>query len=362
MTHNKLRVGITIGEVNGISAELILKVFQDNRLKGMFIPIVYGSSVVLNYYKKLLGIDKFNFNVIANPSAAKINQLNVIDCLQGVDKVEPGLPSPLGGQGALLALERAIEDIRNNAIDVMVTLPVDKATVKYHKPDFAGHTEMLAAAFGVRDNIMIMVSDPLKVALVTNHLPLSEVSKGLSVQKIIHKAKQLYETLQLDFSIERPVIAVLGLNPHAGDSGSIGKEEEDIIIPAIEALMKEGYIAQGPFSPDGFFASLSYKKFDAVLAMYHDQGLIPFKLLEGTAGVNFTASMPFVRTSPDHGVAYDIAGKGVADVNSFRNAIYAAIDIYERRLENTGLRANALIIEKKQVSREEAESTAHFEI
>ncbi len=362
MIQNKLKIGITIGDVNGIGPELILKVFSDNRLRGMFIPIVYGSSSVLNYYKKMLGLDKFNFNVIPNASAAKPNTVNVIDCLQGVDKVEAGLPSSMGGQGAFLALQRGIEDSISHQIDMLVTLPVDKATVKLHKQDFIGHTEMLAQAFGVEDNIMMMVSDRMKVALVTNHTPLKDVAKSITTPKIIHKAKQLIESLKTDFSVEKPVIAVLGLNPHAGENGNIGKEEKEVIIPAIEALLKEGNIVQGPFSPDGFFGSLSFKKFDAVLAMYHDQGLIPFKLLEGTEGVNFTAAMPFVRTSPDHGVAYNIAGRGIADTNSFRNALYLALDVYARRSENQGLRSNALIIEQKQISKEEAESTAHFEI
>ncbi|MBX7242475.1 MAG: 4-hydroxythreonine-4-phosphate dehydrogenase PdxA [Bacteroidia bacterium] len=362
MNQNKLKIGITIGDINGIGPELILKAFQDSRLRAMCIPVIYGSSSILNYYKKLLGFDKFNFTVIPNTGAAKPNVVNVIDCLQGIDKVEAGLPSSMGGQGAYLALQRGIEDALNQQIDALVTLPVDKATVKMHKQDFTGHTEMLAQAFGVEDNIMMMVSERLKVALVTNHTPLKDVSKNITSQKIIFKAKQLMESLKTDFSIEKPVIAVLGLNPHAGENGNIGKEEKEVIIPAIETLLKEGHIVQGPFSPDGFFGSLSFRKFDAVLAMYHDQGLIPFKLLDGTEGVNFTAAMPFIRTSPDHGVAYNIAGRGTADVTSFRNAIYLAIDVHARRSENVALRSNALIIEKKQISKEEAESTAAFEI
>ena len=362
MNPNKLRVGITIGDINGIGPEILLKAFYDNRLKSMFIPIVYGSSSVLNYYKKVLGLEKFNYSVIPNANAAKPNTVNIIDCLQGVDKAEAGLPSPMGGQGSYLALQRAIEDALSNQIDLLVTLPVDKATVKLHLPDFTGQTEMLAKAFGIEDNLMMMVSERMKIALVTNHVPLKEVPRMVTKQRIIHKALQLIEALKTDFSVEKPIIAVLGLNPHSGDSGNIGKEEKEVIIPAIEALQKDGHIVQGPFSPDGFFGSMAFKKFDAVLAMYHDQGLIPFKLSEGKEGVNFTAGMPFIRTSPDHGVAYDIAGRGIADVSSFRNALYLALDIYSRRIENQDLRANALHIEQKQISKEEAESTAHFEI
>lgn len=358
----KLRIGITIGDVNGIGPELILKTFQDTRIRSMFIPIVYGSARILNIYKKLFQIEKFHYVVVPNPAAAKSGTVNIIECLPDVERVDIGVASESGGQSALTALERALDDALHQQIDALVTLPVDKATIKLHKPDFSGHTEMLASAFGVKDNLMMMVSDEMRVALVTNHVAIKDITRNLSTQKIVQKAKMLIQSLKQDFSIEKPIIAVLGLNPHAGDDGMLGNEEKEIILPAIQQLQKEGAIVQGPFSPDGFFGSLAFNKFDAVLAMYHDQGLIPFKLLVGTKGVNFTASIPFVRTSPDHGVAYNIAGRGVADENSFRNALYLAMDVHERRSENVSLKAGALFIEKKQVSKEEAEATSGFDI
>lgn len=352
----KLRIGITIGDVNGVGPEILLKAFQDSRLRNMCIPILYGSARVLNIYKKMLQFDKFGYTLVANPSQAKPGVLNVIDCIPDIERIDVGNPSPAAGHCALVALQCAIDDALHQQIDAIVTLPIDKATVKLHKNDFTGHTEMLAEAFGGKDNLMFMVSDDIKVGLVTNHVALSDVSKNLSVARIVAKAKMMIDTLKKDFDKEKPIIAVLGLNPHSGDEGNIGREEIDIITPALAQLHKEGYMAYGPYSPDGFFSSLGFKHFDAVLAMYHDQGLIPFKLLVGTQGVNYTAGMEIIRTSPDHGVAYDIAGKGIADESSFRNALYLAIDVYERRSENVALKANALIIEKKQASQEEAQS------
>lgn len=358
----KLRIGITIGDINGIGPELILKTFQDSRLRSMCTPIVYGSARVLNIYKKLFNIEKFHYTVVPNSAAAKPGTVNIIECLPEIERVDIGVASESGGFAAFTALQRALDDALHQQIDVLVTLPVDKATVKLHKPDFTGHTEMLAATFGVNDNLMMMVADEMRVALVTNHVAVQDIARNISSQKIVQKAKMMIQSLKEDFSIEKPLIAVLGLNPHAGDDGMLGTEEKNIILPALQTLQKEGHLVQGPFSPDGFFGSLSYRKFDGVLAMYHDQGLIPFKLLYGTEGVNFTAATPFVRTSPDHGVAYNIAGRGVADENSFRNAIYLAIDVYERRNENKTLKAGALFIEKKQVSKEEAEATWGFDI
>lgn len=358
---NKLRVGITLGDINGVGPELIIKAFQDKRLSNICIPIVYGSARVLNIYKKLFQIEKFHYTVINSLANARPGTLNIVECLPELERVDIGFASPIGGQCALMALDRAIDDAMHNQIDVLVTLPVDKSTVRQHSEAFTGHTEMLTQAFGASENLMFMVSEEMRVGLVTNHVAVNDISRNLSVQKIVSKARIMHQTLQQDFHLAKPVIAVLGLNPHAGDDGLMGGEEKNVIVPALKQLQKEGIIVQGPFSPDGFFGSLSHKKFDGVLAMYHDQGLIPFKMMVGANGVNFTAGIPFVRTSPDHGVAYNIAGRGIADDTSFRQAIYTAIDIFNRRAETLSLKANSLQIEEKQVSHDEAFATKSFE-
>ncbi len=341
--HNQpLRIGITIGDVNGIGPELVLKAFSDQRLRDSCTPILYGSSKVLNIYRKLLDINKFNYSVIPVAQQAQPRRFNIIECIAEFDRVDMGLPSELAGKLAFLSFKRAIEDAQHEELDALVTLPVDKATVQLHDADFTGHTEVLGKAFGVEDNLMMMVSDELRVGLVTNHLPVQEVARNLSTQRIVQKVLMMETSLRRDFDIPRPLIAVLGLNPHAGDNGLLGKEEQEVIRPAVEALQKQGVMAEGPYPADGYFGSLTFRKFHGTIAMYHDQGLIPFKLLAGFSGINFTAAMPFVRTSPDHGVAYDIAGKGLADPESFRKAIYLAMDIVRTRRENEALEATAM--------------------
>lgn len=342
MDRQKLRVGITIGDINGIGPELVLKAFLDPRLKELCIPILYGSSRVINIYRKILRINKFQYNVTKTPGQAQFKRLNIIECIPDIERVDIGQPSEAGGKGAFLAMKRAVEDAQHRELDVLVTLPVDKASFQKQDEAFQGHTELLATAFGVEDNLMMMVSEQLKVGLVTNHLPIANVASNLSHNRIVSKLKILDKTLREDFSIQRPNIAVLGLNPHAGDTGLIGKEDIDIIAPAVNELRKEGMLVTGPYPADGFFGSLAYRKFDAVLAMYHDQGLIPFKLMAGYEGVNYTAGMPFIRTSPDHGVAYDIAGKDLANPESFRKALYLAMDVFYSRTENLALLENAL--------------------
>ena len=337
-----LRVGITMGDVNGIGPELILKTFLDARVKDLCIPIIYGSSRVINIYRKVMDINKFHYQVVANPKEAHPRRLNVIECIPDLERVDIGKPSEIGGRAAHLALKRAIEDAQHQEIDALVTLPVDKKVLTEFVPDFMGHTEMLAQAFAKEDSLMLMVDDDLRVGLVTNHLPIKEVARNLSVERIVRKARILNESLRRDFSIDVPMIALLGLNPHAGDKGLLGKEEAELIFSAVEELNQEGIRATGPYPADGYFGSLNYRRFHATLAMYHDQGLVPFKLLAGYRGVNFTAGIPLVRTSPDHGVAYDIAGKGEADALSLRQSIYTAIDIFRNREMNLELEANAL--------------------
>lgn len=331
-----------MGDVNGIGPELILKTFLDSRVKDLCIPIIYGSSRVINIYRKVMRINKFNYHIINNPREAQPRRLNVIECIPDLERVDIGKPSEIGGQAAHLALKRSIEDAQHQEIDALVTLPVDKKVLTEFVPDFIGHTEMLADAFNIEDNLMLMVDEDLRVGLVTNHLAIKEVSRNLSVERIVRKTRILNKTLREDFSIDVPMIAILGLNPHAGDKGLLGNEESDVICEAVAQLKEEGINAAGPYPSDGYFGSLTYRRFDATLAMYHDQGLIPFKLLAGYRGVNFTAGIPLVRTSPDHGVAYDIAGKGEADPLSLRQAIYTAIDIHRNREMNQALLANAL--------------------
>ena len=341
-TDRLLRVGITMGDVNGIGPELVLKTFLDQRIKDLCIPIIYGSSRVINIYRKVMKINKFHYSVINRPSEAQPKRLNVIECIPDLERVDIGKPSEIGGQAAHLSLKRAIEDAQHQEIDTLVTLPVDKKVLTEFVPDFMGHTEMLAQAFNVEENLMLMVDDSLRIGLVTNHLAIQDISRNLSVERIVRKAKILDESLRQDFSIQVPMIAILGLNPHAGDKGLLGHEEADIIRQAVEQLEKEGVRAAGPYPSDGYFGSLTYRRFDATLAMYHDQGLIPFKLMAGYRGVNFTAGIPLVRTSPDHGVAYDIAGKGEADPLSLRQAIFVSIDIFRNRSMNQHLLANQL--------------------
>ncbi|MCB0852084.1 MAG: 4-hydroxythreonine-4-phosphate dehydrogenase PdxA [Bacteroidetes bacterium] len=338
----KLKVGITIGDVNGIGPELIIKAFQDTRLKELCIPIVYGSSRVLNIYRKILRINKFHYQIIQKADQGHFNKLNIIECLDNVDKVEIGQPSELGGLAAQSALKRAIEDAQHQVIDALVTLPVDKAVMPAGETKFVGHTEMLAHAFNVRENLMLMVSDEMRVGVVTNHVSIRDVPNKITKEKIIQKTTILHQTLVEDFNIQKPLIAILGLNPHGGDKGLIGKEEIEVITPAIEELKNQGMMVMGPYPPDGFFGSFTFKKFDGIIAMYHDQGLIPFKLLAGYGGVNYTAGMPFIRTSPDHGVAYDIAGKGIADAESLRRSLYLTMDIHRNRTMNIELKSNAL--------------------
>lgn len=339
--HKSLRIGITLGDVNGIGPELILKGFQDQTIRDLGTPILYGSGRALQIYRKIYDLQKFHYNIIQSPSQAQPRRLNLIEVAPELEKVDIGQPTEAAGQVSLLALQRAIADAQHQELDVLVTLPVDKSTVQKAQADFVGHTEMLAQAFNVSNNLMMMVSDDMTVGLVTNHLPIAQVAANLTVERIVAKIKLMDYSLRTDFSVERPLIAVLGLNPHAGDNGLIG-EEEEMISKAVSQLYREGLMVTGPYPADGFFGNLQYRKFDGIIAMYHDQGLIPFKLLTGFGGVNFTAGMPIIRTSPDHGVAYDIAGKGLADVTSFREAMYMAADAFDRRVENMAMKANTL--------------------
>lgn len=341
--NKKLIIGITQGDTNGIGWEVILKIFADGRLTELFTPVVYGSPVAASYYQKMLkelDYEPVRFNLCDSVRAIQHGRVNLVECGSKELNITPGKPSKAGGEAAAAALRVAVEDLKAGAIDAMVTAPIDKEMIQSDGFAYTGHTEFLAAELG-GEPLMMMISELMRVGLVTIHLPVSNVAEALSREVIVERLEQMNISLKQDFGIVRPRIAVMALNPHAGDGGLLGKEENDIIKPAIVEAYQQDILAFGPFAADGFFAAGQYKNYDAVLAMYHDQGLAPFKTLSPD-GVNFTASLDAVRTSPDHGVAYDIAGRGVADEQSMRNAIYDAIDIVRRRKEWRAWNANPL--------------------
>ncbi len=401
----RLVIGITLGDYNGVGPEVILKALQNDQLLRMCTPIIYGSMRVLNRYRNLLNMKDWTLNGIQQASQASHKHTNVITCFsetipvsvpvvaaksapaavvepvvaddqtepenetaqevatpepsevvsevapeptpapvassQTID-IQPGKVTPEAGAAALACLNRAVEDLKAGHLHAIVTAPINKHNIQSETFTFPGHTEYLANAFGVPDDLMFMVSENLKIGVVTGHVPLGKVRQYITKQAIQTKLDFMFQSLKQDFGIDRPKIAVLGLNPHAGENGLIGHEEKDIITPLINEMRKKGELLYGPFPADGFFGTRSYRKYDAVLAMYHDQGLIPFKAIAFDEGVNFTAGLPIVRTSPDHGTAYDIAGKGLADETSMIQAIYTAVDVARRRKEYQELAANAL--------------------
>ena len=337
----RLKIGITQGDTNGVGWEVILKIFSDNRLTELFTPVVYGSSSAAAFYQKRLNdIEPVKFVVVESAERAQQGRVNLVEVGAKELHVTPGKPSKVGGEAAAAALNRAIEELKSGAIDAMVTAPIDKEMILSETFSFTGHTEFLAKELD-GEPLMIMTSELMRVGLATIHVPVAQVAESLSKELIVERIKQMNASMRQDFGVVRPKVAVLALNPHAGDGGLLGKEEQEIIQPAIVEAYEDGVLAFGPFAADGFFASGQFKNYDAILAMYHDQGLAPFKTLTPN-GVNFTASLSEVRTSPDHGVAYDIAGKGVADEQSMRNAIYDAIDIVQRRREWAEWNANPL--------------------
>ena len=325
-------VAITHGDINGISYEIILKIFKDQRMFDFLTPVIYGSPKVAAYYKKVLKLSNISLNHIKKVEEAEPNSLNIINTVTNKIKVEIGKSTEMAGIASVNALKHAMVDIRDGKIQILVTAPINKHNTEAEL-HFKGHTEFLKHEFELDDVLMLMIFEELRVGLVSEHIPIREVADFITKEKILSKLRLFNDTLRRDFGILRPVIAVLGLNPHCGDEGLIGKEEQEIIIPAIEQAKEEGIMAVGPYSADSFFAIGAYHEFDGVLAMYHDQGLAPFKTISRNKGVNFTAGLPIIRTSPDHGVAYDIAGKNRASISSFRNAIWYALDIYKRRKE-----------------------------
>ncbi len=341
----RIKIGISIGDVSGVGPEVIIKALSDNRMMQVCTPVIYGSSKVISLHRKTLNLQEFNYNTIKSIHDIIPRKVNLINCWEEDIKIEIGTASTLTGPYALKALQAAVSDLQGGHIDALVTAPIDKHSIA-PEGGFTGHTEFLAKACNTSDYLMFLVSGSLKVALVTGHVPVSKVASLINRENILKKLQLMVNSLKRDFGIRKPRIAVLGLNPHAGDKGVIGNEDKDIITAAVKEAYAGGVMAFGPYPADGFFGSGQYTKFDAVLAMYHDQGLIPFKTLAFENGVNFTAGLPVVRTSPDHGTAYDIAGKGVASESSIREAIYLAVDIFRNRAEYDEITANPLAFSK----------------
>jgi 4-hydroxythreonine-4-phosphate dehydrogenase len=341
----KIKIGISIGDVNGIGLEIIIKTLADSQIYNYCTPIVYGHTKLASFYRRSIRLDDLNFFVIDHPSGSKRDHKpNMINCWEEDIKVEPGVVNAALGKYSFISLERATNDLISGNIDALVTAPINKDNIQSDEFNFPGHTEYLQARDGAAESLMFLVSDTLKVGVVTGHIPISSVAQSITTEKIVAKLKLMDSSLRNDFWIRKPKIAVLGLNPHASDNGLIGNEEQTIITPAVEQARSNNILAFGPYAADGFFANGSYLQFDGVLAMYHDQGLIPFKQIAFESGVNFTAGLNFVRTSPDHGTAFDIAGKNQASEISFREALFTAIHIVKHRRETMELHENPLII------------------
>jgi 4-hydroxythreonine-4-phosphate dehydrogenase len=326
------KVGISQGDHNGIGYEVILKTFSDKRMFDLSTNILYGSQGIANFYIKKLNIPHVNVHLTKDINKLNNKKLNIISISEENLKIEPGKSTQTAGEYSLKSIEAAVADLKKRKINILVTAPINKENIHSDNFQFAGHTDYLAKVFKARDYLMLMVKGNLRIGVITGHIPLKDVAKSIQPELIKEKIDVLHHSLEYDFAIRKPKIAILGLNPHASDNGIIGEEENEIIIPSIKQAQEKGKLVYGPFPADGFFASENYKNFDGILAMYHDQGLIPFKTLAFKEGVNFTAGLPIVRTSPAHGTAYDITGKGLASPDSFRQAVYLGIDIYKNRL------------------------------
>ncbi len=331
---NKPVIGISCGDTNGIGPEIIIKTFCDTRLLEYCTPVIFTSNKVINFYRKTLPDVNFSFSSIKDSTRINPKQVNVYNCWEEDGDITPGQLTADAGNNAVISLTIAAEALKAGKLDALVTAPIHKKNIQSDTFNFPGHTPYLKNLFEVKEVAMFMVAENMRVALLTEHVPLKDVAQYITKENILSKLQVMNESLKKDFGINKPKIAVLGLNPHAGDEGLLGKEEEEIIRPAIKDAKQKNMLCFGPYSSDAFFARGQYEKFDAVLAMYHDQGLIPFKSLALGEGVNFTAGIKGVRTSPDHGVAFDIAGKGIADESSFREAVFTAIQIIHNRKEN----------------------------
>jgi 4-hydroxythreonine-4-phosphate dehydrogenase len=337
-----VKVGISIGDINGIGPEVIMKALNDNRLLQDCTPVIYGSTKVLNFYKKGMRLRDFNYQAIKSADEMKSKKINVVNIWQDELEFTVGSATESGGKYAFESLEHATRDLASGKIDVLVTAPISKEAMIKSGFKFPGHTEYLADMAGQEEALMLMISNTLKVGLVTSHIPLKDVTTTITIDKVLDKLVAFNDSLKKDFGIRKPKIAVFGVNPHAGENGKMGDEENEVINPAISKAKAAGIMAFGPYPADGFFGSQSKNQFDGVLAMYHDQGLAAFKALSFDEGVNFTAGLPVVRTSPDHGTAFDIAGKNSASGDSMRNAIYLAMDVYRNHLIEREINSNPL--------------------
>jgi len=338
----KLRIGITHGDINGIGCEVIMKTLSDSRILELFTPVVYSSPKVIAYYRKALSLNNFNTYSARSADDAHDERINVVNCMNDEVRVEIGKSTPQGGEASLLSLKAAIAEIKNGSLDALVTAPINKYNIQSDQFKFPGHTEYLQSEFGNEKAMMLMVSGSLRMGVLTGHIPLTEVPALVTKDKIAATLRLINRTMLEDFNINRPRIAVLSLNPHAGENGLLGGEEQSAIIPVIEKVKNDGILAFGPFPSDGFFGSDSYRKFDVVLAMYHDQGMTAFKTFCFDNGVNYTAGLPIVRTSPAHGTAYDLVGTDTASPESFRQALYLACDVVNNRKQYNTLKANAM--------------------
>ncbi len=338
----RVRVGITHGDVNGIGYEIIIKTLQDQRLIELYTIVVYGSSKVASYHRKTLNINDFNFNLVKKADQAHPRRPNIVNIHDEEIKIDLGKSTAIAGELALLSLEAAVDDLMKNNIDVVVTAPINKKNIQSPGFTFPGHTEYFAKKFNTGNYLMLMVNNVLRIGVVTGHIPLASVKEALTEELVLSKIQVLNLSLMRDFGIVKPRIAVLALNPHAGDDGLLGMEEKTVIQPAIDKAYSQNILAYGPYPADGFFGATTFRNFDGILAMYHDQGMLPFKLMSFDEGVNFTAGLPVIRTSPAHGTAYDLAGKNEASPEAFRNALYLAGDIFMHRQEYDELHANPL--------------------
>lgn len=349
-----LRVGITCGDLNGIGLEVVLKCFEDARMLSDITPVLYAPSKALNFHRKALKLEEIPLQRMSDAREAHPRKLNLVDLADEDLNIEPGRPSGQLAVHAIRSLETAVHDLAAGKTDVLVTAPIDKHSMQQAGFAYPGHTEYLQHMAGSDSEVlMILAGDGLRVGTVTGHLPLKDVPAAITTDRILAKARLLHQSLQRDFGLPTPRIALLGLNPHAGDGGAIGSEDKERIVPAVRRLNEEGIQAMGPYAADGFFGSGTYRHFDGVLAMYHDQGLTPFKTLSFGHGVNFTAGLPIVRTSPDHGTGLDIAGKGLADPGSFRAAIWLAGDVKRNREHWKLISANPLQPQKREKERKE---------
>jgi 4-hydroxythreonine-4-phosphate dehydrogenase len=331
--YRKPIIGITIGDINGIGPEVIIKALENPNINNHITPVIYGSTKTLSYYKKALELESFNYSQVREQESFNQKKINVINCWEETIEITPGISTKEAGNAAFKSIEAATKDLKDGKIDAVVTAPINKHNIQSEEFKFAGHTEYFTEVLEAKDSLMLLCSEDIRVAVVTGHIPIKDVSAAITKERVENKLKILITTLKKDFGITKPKVAILGLNPHAGEEGLLGDEDKDIILPVIEKFRDKGDLCFGPFPADGFFGTGTYQKYDAVLAMYHDQGLIPFKTIAFESGVNFTAGLSAVRTSPDHGTAYDIAGQNKASEQSMRQAIYTALDIVKNRNE-----------------------------